>query len=599
MKKVLLLMCFVPMIVFSVKAQQHFIRKTYHDAAREHLKEIYQVKDTISNILDGSYVSYYLNGNVESKGQFENNETTGVWEFYYETGNLKMRGILLKNSNYGKWEYYYENGQKAMEGIVDGKNREGVWKIYYESGQIKEEGEYEKNLRSGLWQTFFEDGAQRGEIEYKDNYGRYTEYYHSGKVNGEGPKSGPQKVGHWRYYAEDGSTLKEEGDYTNDMRTGTWKTYYPSGKVASTGNYLNDQPDGAWQYFYEDGKVSATGAFVDGAKSGDWQEYNEDGSLKGEGSFDRGSGEYREYYPGGALKEKGNLLNGQREGKWEYYYENGKLQGECDFTDNQGLYKGYFENGALQTKGQLEGDKKIGRWEIYETDGTLSGYYRPFYNNNQLGKEIQDMVSTRKPTTTTAKHSSGFYYFTAHNNEFRGLILEGNPLLVFAGRFPFGMEFYFQERLGHEFEFNGIRDPFFEADDKIPAGKNFERGYGIALKEKFYNPVKAGMWYFGQEIRFTNEGHFINEPIPALPDQFMTASAYEQRIEYGWLLGYRIMQQNNKQGFTIDIFSSADVGYRTMDIDPSFSTFFQDLDRGHLSHGFHFGLNLGNVFSYR
>ena len=31
---------------------------------------------------------------MDSKGQFMNNETTGVWEFYYETGNLKMRGIL-------------------------------------------------------------------------------------------------------------------------------------------------------------------------------------------------------------------------------------------------------------------------------------------------------------------------------------------------------------------------------------------------------------------------------------------------------------------------------------------------------------------------
>ena len=79
-------------------------RSTYHDAARKNLKEIYQVKDTINNILHGRYVSYFLNGNIESKGQFMNNETTGVWEFYYETGNLKMRGILRQNSNYGLWE---------------------------------------------------------------------------------------------------------------------------------------------------------------------------------------------------------------------------------------------------------------------------------------------------------------------------------------------------------------------------------------------------------------------------------------------------------------------------------------------------------------
>src|SRR5215204_6885056 len=107
---------------------QSFTRQSYHDLAKKHLKEVYQVKDTVRNVLHGRYISYYLNGNVESKGQFTNNETTGVWEFFYETGNLKMRGILRQNANYGMWEYFFENGRKSMEGIIYGKNREGEWK---------------------------------------------------------------------------------------------------------------------------------------------------------------------------------------------------------------------------------------------------------------------------------------------------------------------------------------------------------------------------------------------------------------------------------------------------------------------------------------
>jgi uncharacterized protein len=121
---------------------QGFTRNTYHDEAKKNLKEIYQVKDTISNIAHGRYISYFLNGTIESKGQFVNNETTGVWEFYYETGNLKMRGILRQNSNYGVWEYFYENGNKSMEGTIDGRMKEGVWKIFYESGELRETGEY-------------------------------------------------------------------------------------------------------------------------------------------------------------------------------------------------------------------------------------------------------------------------------------------------------------------------------------------------------------------------------------------------------------------------------------------------------------------------
>jgi antitoxin component YwqK of YwqJK toxin-antitoxin module len=95
-------------------------RTTYHDAAKKNVKEVYQVKDTATNMLQGRYISYYLNGNIESKGQFVNNETTGAWEFFFETGNLRMRGILRANSNYGLWEFFYESGQKSMEGTIDG-----------------------------------------------------------------------------------------------------------------------------------------------------------------------------------------------------------------------------------------------------------------------------------------------------------------------------------------------------------------------------------------------------------------------------------------------------------------------------------------------
>src|SRR5882762_626832 len=136
MKKVFISILFIH-VLYSGKAQI-ITRFTYHDTAKKNLKEIYQVKDTINNILQGRYISYFLNGHIESKGQFVNNETTGVWEFYFETGNLKMRGILRQNSNYGLWEYFYENGQKSMEGTIDEKNKEGIWKIYYESGELKE-----------------------------------------------------------------------------------------------------------------------------------------------------------------------------------------------------------------------------------------------------------------------------------------------------------------------------------------------------------------------------------------------------------------------------------------------------------------------------
>lgn len=576
---------------------QGVTRQTYHDQERKHIKEIYLVKDTIRSILHGRYISYYLNGSIESKGQFANNETTGVWEFYYETGKLKMRGILFKSANYGMWEYFYESGQKSMEGIINGKDREGEWRMFYENGQVKEVGEFKNDRRTGLWKAYFEDGVLKGEADYTDDFGRFTEYYHSGKVLGEGPRSGTKNVGHWRFFDEDG-VLQREGDYENGRKNGMWISYFPTGKVSMKGNYVNDEPAGPWEYYFENGAVSSSGEFVRGKKSGYWKTMNADGTKKSEVTFESDNGDYREYFSSGKLKSKGRIVNGKKQGHWEYYFEDGKLEGECTFDKGKGVYKGYYPNGNLQTKGMMEDDLKTGTWEIYEKDGKLSGYYKPFYDDRKLGKEITDLARKSNYTKKVTR-AKRFTYFDPRVGEFRGVIFATNPVWIAIGRLPLGIEFYLQERLGHEFEFIGIRSPFFKADENIPSGKQFERGYSISIKQKFYNPVKAGMWYFGHELRFTNLGHFVNEPISVNPDNVFTFNAVEQRIEYGPVLGYRIMQKHNIRGFTIDVFVSYNIGYRSIDVDPNFSSYFEDLNQSKFSNTFHFGLNLGNAFSFR
>ncbi|HET9487155.1 MAG TPA: hypothetical protein VFO54_06965 [Chryseosolibacter sp.] len=577
---------------------QGVTRQTFHDPEKKNLKEFYQVKDTVRNILHGRYISYYLNGNVESRGQFTDNETTGVWEFFYETGKLKMRGILKQHASYGLWEYFYESGQKSMQGIVNGKNREGEWISYYENGQVKEEGEYVDSKRHGLWKAYFEDGVLKGQIDYSNDSGRYTEFYHSGKVFGEGPKTGIHNVGRWRYFNEDGM-LEAEGDYSGGKKQGRWTHYHPNGNISKRGDYVNDQPNSYWEYFYEDGKPSMSGSYENGIKSGPWKSFFPDGSPSSETLYREGNGEYREYYPSGKLKAKGTTVGEGRAGKWIFYYEDGTKEGECDFKDNKGIYYGYFPNGTLQTKGPIEGDLKTGTWEIYQEDGKLSGYYRPFYDNKTLSDEIVALATKSSYTKKPMRKGKRLTNFDPRVNEFRGLIVGGNPLMVFAGRLPFGVEFYLQERLGHEFEFIGIRDPFFKNDLNVPAGDKFERGYAICIKQKLYNPLRVGMWYFGHELRFTNFGHFINQPINAISHELFTFSSIEQRIAWGPLLGYRISRSTVREGFTIDAFISGNVGYRGFDVDPKFAGYFEDLNQSSLSTSFHFGVNFGNVFSFR
>lgn len=568
-------------------------RYTYHDAEKTVTKEIYYVKDTIRNILHGRYISYFLNGNIESKGQFVNNETSGVWEFYYETGHIKMRGILRQNSNYGLWEYFYENGQKSMEGNINNRQREGQWKIYYESGDLKEAGNYTNNNRTGLWRTYFQDGALRGEIEYIDDHGRYTEYYHSGKVLAEGPKAGVKHVGHWRYFTEAG-TLESEGEYVEGKRQGTWKYYYASGKVSAAGDYLSDEPAGIWNYYFEDGTVSATGAYKGGKKNGYWNAYAPGGKKRSEINYVSGSGEYREFYPSGKLKVKGKIENEKNHGLWSYYTEDGNLEGECEYVAGTGTYKGYYASGSLQTKGTIENELRVGTWELYEEDGKLSGYYKPVYENNIL----VNAGGIKSASENKKESRRGFTYFNPRYPEYRSVIMQGNPAFTFVGQLPMAVEFYNEERLGHEFEFVAIRDPFFTADRNVPRNKVFDRGYTIAVKQKFYNPMKTGMWYFAHEVRFTNMGYFANTDFPLIPGTTFTASASEQRAEYGVLIGIRLMKRNNDDGFTIDAFTGYGFGYRGFDVEPRFENIFSQVNQNKFSHAFRVGVSFGYSQSF-
>jgi antitoxin component YwqK of YwqJK toxin-antitoxin module len=405
-------------------------------------------------------------------------------------------------------------------------------------------------------------------------------------------------VGHWRYFAEDG-TLESEGEFVNGKKNGPWKYYYPSGKVASEGSFVQDEPAGDWVYYFEDGNTSAKGQYVGGKKNGYWCSFNGSGRLRSEITYQNGTGEFREYYDDGKLRRKGPVVDGKNEGRWQYFFPDGKLEGECVYVKGTGTYQGYYPNGTLQTKGLMEGDKRVGTWELYEQDGKLSGYYKPIYEDNPLAGEIAALVKKQRtppaPTARTAR--KGFYYFTPRFPEYRGVILEGNPVMSFLGSMPFGIEFYNEERLGHEFEFEGIRKPFFLADDKVPENKIFQRGYAFAVRQKFYNPFANGMWYFAHELRFTNIGHFTNIEFRS-GGNLVTASASEQKAEYGLLLGSRLMTKNDGDGFTIDGYVGYGIGYRSFDVEPLLESVFRNVNQRPLAQTFRFGLNIGWSMSF-
>jgi antitoxin component YwqK of YwqJK toxin-antitoxin module len=588
---------------------------TYYQLEGEPLKEEYRINE--KGELNGVYTSFFIDGTVKSQGTFKNNISTGKWSYYFASGELRMVGDVINGKNNGPWEYYYESGGKKMEGqLVNGK-RFGNWVIYNTSGGKQSEGKFDGNTRIGIWKYYAPSGGLKATEEMKDDYADYTEYYISGEIKSTGKNFDGKKEGEWFYYFEDAS-LQAKGNYREGKKFGSWKYYNESGTINAEGNYINDLTDGVWIHYFETGGIKTKGKLYKGQKDGDWSLYYSDGKLKGEANYQLGNGIYKEYYKTGSLKLKGKVVNGRNQGVWQYFYESGYLEGECAFRNGEGEYVGYYppttrkelKEGLLgkhKMKGVIQDDRKIGIWELYETNGDLAGYYKPYYEGENEGfwladdKEEQQALSAEKRKVRIGSYSyqsSGNRYFKSKLNEHRAYIINYNPIAVFYNIFPVSLEYYMNERLGYELIIQYLRNPFLKEFSNLEDGVSYSQGFSAAVRQKFYQrTTDFGVPYFAHELRYTVIQHSSNI------NEKSVLGGIESKYEYAVLIGFRYFKNKQDNGFTVDVFLGAGIGYR--DFKDTHSTInklndpFNNLNDNSLSLSLRAGFHLGYTIKTR
>lgn len=537
-------------------------RRTYYDQEKTALKEIYYLEDTIQNILSGPFKSFYLSGRVKSEGAYANNRATGSWTNYYENGNVKNAGTFLDGKTIDIWTYYYENGNIRSEGILSDNVKAGKWSFYYEDGGLKSDGEFVEGIREGIWNYYYEGGVLKAQATFKNGNGLYREFYVSGSIKMQGLNRQGKSDSLWTYYFETGEKLAE-GYYQKGLKTGPWKYFYKNGGISAEGGYVDGETIGNWIYYYEDGSKSAEGLQKNGLKDGYWKMFYETGETKGVGELEAGTGKYTEYYVSGKLKVQGQFLNDHNHGEWMYYDEEGNIEGKANFDKGVGEYEGYYLNGDIKMKGQIADGKRIGEWTLYKRNGEIAGKYHPVYQeDNPIYFAEGDLAEERsrleydKPEYRFKNKRSR--YFTPVVNEYKGIIIQGNPLFSLAGFVPISIEYYRQERLGYELQYVHQRNPFFTSHADRSFGEPFTNGFSLNFKQKFYSPdQKYGMFYFGHLLglkRLVHEANVMGEPdYLARLDQ---VSYY-----YGAVLGNRWTRHPGNAGVTVDVYFGFGLGY--------------------------------------
>jgi antitoxin component YwqK of YwqJK toxin-antitoxin module len=307
--------------------------------------------------------------------------------------------------------FYYENGQISSEGYMLDGVPNGYWKTYYPNGELKSEGNRKDLLLDSLWIFYSEEGLKLSETTFAND----------------------KKEGISRSYRD--GVLYEEGVYSNNVKTGDFKIYYPSGEVHKTIPYENGQKVGLGYEYDREGMIITLMEYKEdflrkadkinrydsrGKKRGVWMEFHQNGVVAMEGYYSNGKKngifktfdkkgdllsleKYRNdelvidgeesvildirntYFPDGTIKTSGGYVEGKKEGTHRIYDKEGNIvsaeiystdvkmgEGVVDKKGNfQGPWKLFYETGQLKAEGMYENSQREGDWTFYHKNGEI------------------------------------------------------------------------------------------------------------------------------------------------------------------------------------------------------------------------------------
>ena len=226
------------------------ITATYYNGKPDGIRREF---DSTGKIIKGYLFS---DGRLTHEGITDlNGKRQGIWKEFYETGELKSMGRYKNSTPVGEWKFFFPDKTVEISGEYNAKGqKEGEWKWFYPNGNL-------------LMVENYEDGELEGNfVEYDENENEIT----------QGQYIEGQEDGVWLYVR---GNAKERGSYYEGMRTGTWKTWYDDGKLASEIHYEQDLPDGKYVTYWPSGQQKVVGRYITGERAGIWYKYNEEGAL--------------------------------------------------------------------------------------------------------------------------------------------------------------------------------------------------------------------------------------------------------------------------------------------------------------------------------
>ncbi len=107
---------------------------------------------------------YYEDGNILKEGPLSANEKRdGEWKSYYRDGVLWSKGDYNNGVREGKTITYHSNGNKYYEGQFLKAKKTGMWKFYKENGEFDYEMHFdqEKKIKTTIDKSKLEEQSKK------------------------------------------------------------------------------------------------------------------------------------------------------------------------------------------------------------------------------------------------------------------------------------------------------------------------------------------------------------------------------------------------------------------------------------------------------
>lgn len=109
---------------------------------------------------EGSWISYYDNGQLQEKSNYKNGRPHGFAIGYYKNGTIHYETNWKNGQEHGDWRDNYEYGTIRRKGQYKFGKMEGYWEYYHKNGELNEKLNYQNGKLEGFQEYWNSNGAR-------------------------------------------------------------------------------------------------------------------------------------------------------------------------------------------------------------------------------------------------------------------------------------------------------------------------------------------------------------------------------------------------------------------------------------------------------